>query len=157
MRNKLTKGGVHINWAGKRAYVEFLMKTFTKCQPQRQSNNSSRPPMRGHGVHVSEPIPRDQGNRREDFRVRPPSSFSQEQFPDLQPASRPTSRISQEQVPPQQSTFVPTILGTDQQRYMPPQNQPSYGINEIAEALSHIMTMRRRGPQQNYRIQGQWG
>lgn len=139
MRNKMSKGGVHINFSGKRTYIEFLMRQFTKCKPQQQPNTQSRSPPHEPKAGGNDLNPRGRERARDNFRARGPPRFSEER------------------APPQQSSFMPTNLGTDQQRYMPTQGHPSYSAHELAEVLGHIMMMHRRGLQQQYSLTGQWG
>ena len=146
MRNKFDKGGVHINFAGKRAYVEFLMKHFTKCKPQQQYRTTAGPTTHEHSVGGSAQDVRGRENVRDNFRVNLHPTFSEQQ------------------VPPQ----LPTTLGAGQRSYaaaaaapLPPAAappvHPSFIVRDIAEALTHIMMMRRHGPQQPYNVHGQWG
>ena len=72
MRNKLNKDGVHINWAGKRAYIEFLMKRFTKCNPQQQLNQQPQSDHATYRYSTSNfpSLPGERGNQPSTNEVR---------------------------------------------------------------------------------------
>ena len=131
MVNKMKGGSVHINAEGKRAYINYLMANFTKCKPQQQSHPPARPPSHSSG--------RKTAGGKENLRTRGPPRVSGPPYVDRVP------------LPPHMSSSTPEI-GTGQQTQA---GHPSSMVHELAEALSHIMMIRRRGPQP-YSTQGPW-
>jgi hypothetical protein len=144
MVDMMNSGGIHINSAGKRVYTEYLMKNFTKCTPDqvRQSHPQHRPTT-SHRVRASGPQrasgpPRARGPPKASGPSHP-APVIKAPPPAQMPSSLPVnSPAVQQSVPAQAGSLSSTV-----------------NVNELAEALSHLMMMRRRGPQM-HTTQGPW-
>lgn len=128
MVDRMTRGGVHINAEGKRVYTNYLMKNFTKCTPQ--SNPQPRPPSQNRGTNAA----RSAYSGRANVRARGP------------PRASGPPRVSQV-TPPPQSSSIPVNPAAVHQSPPAQPGHPSSMVHELVEALSHLMLMRRRGPQ----------
>lgn len=135
MRGMMKPGGKHINDEGTRAFVNFLMRRFTKCKPR--------------DVIREPPIPVAQGNR-----VNPgvgDVNRSYQQNPWVQHLSVPTvqnPRVDTRPSAPGATQTVETIQN----------GAPSYtGLaREIAVAFKQMMQQCRAEPQNHARHQDMW-
>ena len=134
MVNKMTGGGVHINAEGKRSYTDYLMRVFTKCSPQIQSQ--PRPQPHNRGVNAARSGRKPAGGK-ENFRVRGPPRAS----------GPPRESQVPPPPPPQIPSSIPSNPAASQQCPPAQAGHPSSMVHELAEALTHMMMMHRRGPQ----------
>ena len=130
---KMNSGGIHINLQGKRAYTEYLMKSFTKCtlDQLRQSQPQHRPKTSSvRGLHRASGSPRVPRGRGPPKACGPPHP----------------ARVVKAPPPAQVPSSIPVNTPAGQESAPAQASNASSMVKELAEALSHIM-MYRRGPQ----------
>ena len=139
MIGKVKDDGVHINWLGRRAYANFLMRVFTKCKPPNLSNKNRpiRDSSRANNDHSGDT--RRGNNHTGDQRTSGQSSFR------VRSEQTRPPRFAAGQAPPRSApTANPPNSGSEQDYFS---LHPNQVVTEIAEALTQMMMSRRNRPQ----------
>lgn len=142
MKNKVQEDGVHLNQLGKKQYISFLRKHFTKIPPGNNSSTNSISSEPSGGA-----VSRQQRSRK--------GSYSRQNTEPSRPSRSESFRVNHSDFPVISSQQ--RSLGPPTQHPAPPptqyhpawvSHQEGQVMKELSEVINRMMLLRRCGPQQ---------
>ena len=150
MKNKVQEDGVHLNQLGKKQYISFLRKHFTKIPPGNSSTTHSITSEPSGGAVSRQQRPRkDSHGRQNTAPLQPPTGESS------RPSRSGSFRVNHSDFPVMSSQQ--RSLGPPTQHPAPPSTQyhPAWVshqegqvMKELSEVINRMMLLRRCGPHQ---------